>query len=56
MKKVKLELAVAGVDLYKVVKVTNSVEWTPGETLNKVKLKGIVFRRDITVVVTNTQR
>ena len=55
-KKVKLELTVSDATalngaLYLVKKVTNSVEWTPGDVLTPYLVKGICSRRDPDVVI-----
>lgn len=50
-KKVKLTLkAVHGV--YVVKQVTNSVEWTPGDTLRQPQVKQLLPRPNLEIVVT----
>jgi len=39
-------------DKYEVRKLTNSVEWTIGQTMTKQDIEEIILRRDHTVVVT----
>lgn len=52
LKKIKLEVkALPNGGLYEVSRVSNSIEWTPGETLNKEDLEKITFRPGVEVVV-----
>ena len=49
-KKVKLELKCSKPD-YVVVRVTNSTEWSPADTLAKAKVDSLLYRPDLTVVI-----
>jgi len=58
LKKIKLELrawAMPNADgiQYEVMRVTNSIEWTPGGMLNKDVVKRVLSqRRDVDIVIT----
>lgn len=54
-KKIKLELKVViglGKHSYDVKKVTNSIEWAPGEVLDINTVKNILKRNNTDVVIT----
>ena len=51
MKKVKLELKFIN-GSYQVKKVTNSVEWSPGEVLSEITVTALVRRPQLEVVIT----